>query len=260
MPDRRWPAASADPSQLCGRLLRLLFSLLAAVSLVASFSVCSIGNLQIHAAGRTAAAELRAPYSSSPTPPWKDAPRRVALESAAGPAARHAVYSMRFLGSASRMTPAALNDGGEVVGSPKAGRGRTHGFAYASGHITDLGTFRGLPNMEATDVNIRGMIDGLAWDGLGRWAPGTRRTALVLIPRPQGYERLPLRAGSRMVVTSLGQIDGRGTLLATNARFLGRGMLGRVRLSFGSPAVEGIRAPALCRSRSVTAGPTPRSS
>ena len=122
----------------------------------------------------------------------------------------HTAYSIRLLGSLARMTPAALDDRGEVVGSLRVVGGRTHAFAYVSGRVTDLGTFQGMANTEARDVNDRGMIDGLAWNGSRGGPSGTRRAALVWIPRSHGYRRLRLRTGPLMVVTSLGQIDGRG--------------------------------------------------
>ena len=43
--------------------------------------------------------------------------------------------------------------------------------------------------------------------------PGTRRAALIWIPGSHGYRRLRLRTGPLMVVTSLGQIDGRGDVV-----------------------------------------------
>ncbi len=43
--------------------------------------------------------------------------------------------------------------------------------------------------------------------------PGMRRAALIWIPGSHGYRRLRLRTGPLMVVTSLGQIDGRGDVV-----------------------------------------------
>ena len=125
----------------------------------------------------------------------------------------HTAYSIRLLGSLTgfirprSMTGARWlghsgSSGGELTPSPLRPRPR-HGSRYLP---------RNPKLAEARDVNDRGMMElrSLAWKGFRGGPSGTRRAALVWIPRSHGYRRLRLRTRPLMVVTSLGQIDGRG--------------------------------------------------
>ena len=80
-----------------------------------------------------------------------------------------------------------VNDEGQIVGSSETPGGGTHGFLWADGVMTDLGTLAGMTGSVAYDINEDGRIVGVSYDaGASRafvWSAGVMQE----LPLPPGY-------------------------------------------------------------------------
>src|SRR6266481_2804435 len=90
---------------------------------------------------------------------------------AAVPAAGYSIVDLGTLGGDSSEAT-GINNSGHVVGSSTTAAGATHGFLYASGAMTDLGTMIGGSSSHATGINDLGQVVG--YGGINAYGPQFR--------------------------------------------------------------------------------------
>src|SRR5712692_5455338 len=81
------------------------------------------------------------------------------IAAAPAAAAGYAIVDVGTLGGASSEAT-GVNNSGQVVGSSTTAAGATHGFLYAGGAMTDLGTMIGGSSSHATGINDLGQVVG----------------------------------------------------------------------------------------------------